>query len=208
MIFTDDFPSKTKLNASKREQTSKKEEIFTVRTNKELFWQFLDVRWILNAGTASSLKWLHSVIKRVFFFTYEAQREDWRQREVVSEIIPISSYRQNEQRTLCDPLCHKGEGEIKGGEEAYEADKPTDLVREVRKKRVTHRREQADLFVSFLFPRLDWKRLHFTFKLVHLHVQHVYRVLKTNKKDQKWTKEPCDLKLFDYKCICSTRGCG
>lgn len=39
------------------------------------------------------------------------------------------------------------------------------------------RSRRTDLLVSFLLPRLDRQRLHFAFKLVHLHVQRVYRVL-------------------------------
>lgn len=76
------------------------------------------------------------------------------------------------------PLCHRDGGtKERGG--GQEADKPTHLQREERR---IHRRERADLFVSFLFPRLDWKRLHFALKLVHLHVQRVYCVLKTDEK--------------------------
>lgn len=85
----------------------------------------------------------------------------------------------------CDPFCHKGDAEIKEQAEAYEANRSA--TRATKEERMTHGREQADLFVSFLFPRLDWKRLHFAFKLVHLHVQHVYRVLKAKEKDQTWT---------------------
>lgn len=53
------------------------------------------------------------------------------------------------------------------------------------------RGEQTDLLVSFLFPRLDWERLHLALELVHLHVQRVYRVLEERREEKlltEWTK--------------------
>lgn len=43
------------------------------------------------------------------------------------------------------------------------------------------RGEQTHILISFLLPRLDRKRLHFTLKLVHLHVQRVDHVLVGRK---------------------------
>ena len=62
---------------------------------------------------------------------------------------------------------------------------------EMNKEWLNLRRERTDLLVSFLFPRLDWQRLHFALKLVHLHVQRVYRVLKIeDKKNVKLKARP------------------
>lgn len=43
------------------------------------------------------------------------------------------------------------------------------------------RRAQTHVLISFLLSRLDWQRLHFTLKLVHLHVQRVDHVLVGRK---------------------------
>lgn len=44
-----------------------------------------------------------------------------------------------------------------------------------------NRGEQTYILISFLLSRLDWKTLHFTLKLVHLHVQRVDHVLVGGK---------------------------
>lgn len=53
------------------------------------------------------------------------------------------------------------------------------------RKEKKNRGEQTHILISFLLSRLDWKRLHFTLKLVHLHVQRVDHVLVGGK--HAWT---------------------
>lgn len=65
--------------------------------------------------------------------------------------------------------------------EKAERKRTSEASREENNEWIRDESTRTDLLVSFLFSRLDWERLHFALKLVHLHVQSVYRILSKKR---------------------------